>query len=406
MKSMVTEGKTQDSPVKIQQNPLRDLTSQNMSTGVIAASMAITGPTMIILQAAANGGYSQEQTISWVFAINFFGGLLSLYLPLTHRIPVVGASTLSGVAFLATVTSQFTFAQMVGGFVMSGILIFLIGISGAFTFIMKWVPREVIAAMLAGMVTSYVVRMVTSIQALPVVGFAALASYLLLMKWGKRIPPVVGAVFVSILTLLFTQGIHITSGGSIITWPVLTNPEFSVFELFSLSIPLCILILSNDAVPAIGALQTYAYSPPMNRIITASGVTSILAGFFGGQSANVAGLMTAVCSDNEAGAKHQRYMASVVSGIWLMLFGVFASITVPFIQALPAAMVPMLIGFGMIGVLGTSLQSGFSDSRYRLAAIFAFVIAMSQVSFLHISAPVWSLVIGSLIAKAIGNSKN
>ncbi|GGG19088.1 benzoate/H(+) symporter BenE family transporter [Paenibacillus abyssi] len=404
MKSSDT-GEEQAALIRGWHNPLRDLNSKNISAGVIASTLGMTGPPILILEAAANGGYTHAETIGWVFAVYFFGGVLSIFLPLLYRMPITCANSLSGIAFLATASPHFTYNEMTGGFLLSGILIFLIGITGAFTFIMKLFPREVIAAMLAGLVTSYVIRMITSIEVMPLVGVSALASYFLLMKWGRRIPPVVGAIVVALLVLFLTEGVHFPNGDLPFAWPDLVQPEFSWMQLFTLAIPLCLMILSNDAVPAIGALETYKYKPPTKQIITMSGITSMVVALFGGQSANVAGMMTAVSAEDGAGEKHKRYIASAVSGVMLLLFGIFASKTVPFMQALPVAAAALVGGFALIGVLGSSLHTAFSDSRYRFSAIFAFVIAMSPLSFFHISAPVWALIVGAIIAKTIEHEK-
>jgi benzoate membrane transport protein len=49
------------------------------------------------------------------------------------------------------------------------------------------------------------------------------------------------------------------------------------------------------------------------------------------------------------------------------------------------------------------LQMGFSGKEYRLSALFAFLIALSNITFIHISAPVWGLLIGAIIAKTVEN---
>ncbi|MGG1596660.1 hypothetical protein [Paenibacillus naphthalenovorans] len=47
-------------------------------------------------------------------------------------------------------------------------------------------------------------------------------------------------------------------------------------------------------------------------------------------------------------------------------------------------------------------SSAFSESSYRYSTVFAFAIAVSNVSFLGIAAPVWSLVFGVFSAKILG----
>lgn len=390
-------------PEKNRKSFFKDITSQNVSSGLISFTLIMTGPALIILQAAAAGKFSSEQTINWIFAVYFFGGLFGIVLPLLFRIPITGGHSISGVAFLATVTAHFTYPQLIGGYVMSGVLILLIGISGLFTKIMKWVPKEVIAAMLAGLVTNYVVQLVQGVKALPLIGGAALISFFISTKFLKRIPAVMIAVVVAFITLFLTEDLSISTNGLAFVLPSILMPEFTWMGMVTLAIPLAMLILSNDVATGIGALESSTFEPPIRKIVTLSGVFSIIASFFGGQSANIAGMMTAICSNDETGHKSKRYIASVVSGILTVLFGVFAWKIVPFIQSLPQAFVSMLAGFSLIGVLLSSLQMGFSSNAYRLSALFAFLIALSNISFFHISAPVWGLVIGAIIAKTVEN---
>lgn len=388
---------------KQQFNPLQDLTPNNISSGLISGVLAMTGPPAIILAAAHAGQFTHQQTISWMFAVYFFGGIFGIIFPLIYKIPITGAHSLSGVAFLVTITPHYTINELVGAYMVAGLAIYLIGISGLFTKIMTWFPKEVIAAMLGGMITAYVVRLITSINELAIVGIPAVISYIVFIRWIKRVPAVLGAVSVALLIVLFTQDIEILAMDASYVFPTVYKPDFGFITLFTVSLPLVLLILSNDAAPGIGALESTDFKPPIKSIISASGIFTVCAGLFGGQSANVAGMMTAICADEESGPKEKRYMASVVSGVVILLFGIFAWVIVPFIQVLPSSFIAMLAGFALIGVLGSSLQLGFSNQKFRLSATFAFAITLSDISLFHISAPVLALVVGSFISKVIEN---
>lgn len=380
---------------------LRDITGQNISSGLISSTLLMTGPALIILQASAAGHFTDLQTINWMFAANFFPGIFGILMVLLCRIPITGGHSISGVAFLATVTAHFTYPQLIGGYIISGLLIFIVGISGLFTKIIKWVPKEVISAMLAGLVTGYVVKLVPSVKDLPLVGGAALLSFFICTKYSKRLPPVMVAVVVAFLSLFLTQNLNINTKDSAFFFPSMQTPEFSWMGVLTLALPLAMLILSNDAAPGIGALESSEFEPPIRKIVSFSGIFSMITGFFGGHCANIAGMMTAICAGPDSGQKSRRYIASLLSGIVTMFFGVFAWIIVPFIQSMPQAFVSLLAGFALIGVLHSSLQMGFSGNRYRLSALSAFLIALSHVSFFHISAPVWALVFGAVIAKTV-----
>ncbi|WP_265416521.1 benzoate/H(+) symporter BenE family transporter [Alkalihalobacillus deserti] len=85
--------------------PLKDLNQKNISAGLVASLLVMTGPPVLLLQASANGNFTMTQTILWMSSIYVIGGVYSILLPLYYRIPIVGAHTITGIAFLATVTS-------------------------------------------------------------------------------------------------------------------------------------------------------------------------------------------------------------------------------------------------------------------------------------------------------------
>ncbi|AHF08312.1 benzoate/H(+) symporter BenE family transporter [Desulfitobacterium metallireducens] len=384
-------------------HPFRDLNSRNITVGIVAALLAITGPPALILEAATKGNFTTEQTIFWMFSVYVFGGILSIIMPLRYRMPIVGAHSITGVAFLATVTTQFTYPELIGAYLLSALLMLLVGVLGIFSKLMDYVPQEIISAMLAGMITKYIVNFVVSTTQLFIVGGIGLLAYLYFSKGKKRIPPMVAGVITGTALLLLTY--PLSSKGMIadFAFPQVQTPDFSYISFLSVSIPLALLILSNDAAVGIGALEQNDYHPPVNRLVSLSGVFSIITSFFGGQSANVAGMMTAICAGEEAGPREKRYMGAVVSGVIILFFGLFSWMLIPWIQSLPPAFISILVGFALLGVFGNSLQISFSRPTMKLSAALAFVIALSNITLFNISAPVWSLLVGTLIARYVEN---
>ena len=380
---------------------LNDLDYRNISAGIASGLLAITGPPAIILEAASKGNFTTTQTILWMFSVYVFGGIFSILIPLYYRMPIVGAHSITGVAFLTTVTVQFTYSQLIGSYLMAGILMLLIGYLGIFSRLLDYVPKQIIAVMLAGMIMKYMVIFITSLQQLPLIGGVSLLIYLMLSKFRTRVPPMVAAIGIGLLLLFLTEPLNSPQLSMSFVVPTLQIPEFKVMSFISVSIPLALLILSNDAAVGIGALEQNDYHPPVNRVIAFSGLFSILTSFFGGQSANVAGMMSAICSDKEAGPKEKRYMGAVVSGFIILLFGLFAWKLVPLIQILPKPFVSILVGFALLGVFGNSLSVGFSKPTMKISAAITLIIAVSDMTIFNISAPVWSLVIGTFIARYV-----
>src|SRR5690625_4572877 len=75
------------------------LNIKTISAGTMAAIFGCTGPALIVIGGAQNGGLTQVETISWLFAIYFFGGILGVLLSLRYRQPIAGAFSIPA-AFL------------------------------------------------------------------------------------------------------------------------------------------------------------------------------------------------------------------------------------------------------------------------------------------------------------------
>lgn len=376
---------------------IADFNIHNVSNGLISATLICTGPAIVLLEAASNVHLSPRQAIGWMFAVYVLGGLFGVLMSLWHRKPVVGGHSLTAVSFLSTITIHVSHSELIGGFVLSGLLIFLVGVLGIFTKIMRWVPREVISAMMAGMVAGYVVRLILAVKELPVVGGIAILAYLLCLKFAKRFPPALAAVAAAILTVLATQKPEFAETDLAFFLPRFQTPEFSLAGLVSIALPVALLVLSNDIAPGIGVLRNEGYDPPVRRLVSTCGLFSMLAGLLGGQSANIAGMASVICTGEYSGPKRGRYVAAAVSGVLTLAFGVMAWKIVPFLLALPTALFSMLAGFALINVLISNLKESFSAGQQAMSALAAFAIALSNVSVLQISAPVWAILCGTAV---------
>ena len=210
-----------------------------------------------------------------------------------------------------------------------------------------------------------------------------------------------GSVLTSVIVFFLVYDFDMSALGTEVVLPIVHAPDFSLAGAISISIPLALMILSNDATPAVGALERSGYKVPTNNILTVSGILSIFTSFFGGQSANVAGMMTTIASDEESGDTDKRYVASVISSIIMLIFGLFAWALVPLMFELPEALMAMLAGFVLIGVFASTMRTSFGNSKYQMAVIFTYIISVSGISIFYVSAPVWALLIGTILAKVV-----
>jgi len=380
----------------------KHLNINTVSAGTLAAIFGCTGPALIIIGGAADGGLTHEQTISWLFAVYFFGGLLGIYLALKYRQPIAGAYSIPGAVLVAGALSQFSLNEIAGAYFVAGVIVLLLGITRTIGKIMNWIPVPIVMGMIVGAMIRFGTGMITSIEKAPLIAGVAVLVYLLSVRFIKVIPPILTSFIVSVILVVIMNEFQIQDQQSSFILPQILIPSFSLEAIVSVSIPLAFLVIGAENAQATGVLMAQGYKPPVNVMTIISGIGGMVTSFFGGHNANIAGPMTAICASEEAGKnKEGRYASVVVNGILFSLFGLLAGIVVPFVTALPSVLVGTIAGLAMISVLVNSLQSAFSESKFQVGAFFALIIGMSDISFFNISSPFWALVGGVLVSLLI-----
>ena len=91
-----------------------NLNTKTITAGFVAAVFGCTGPALVVINASTGVGFTTEQTISWLFGIYFFGGLISFIMALYYKMPIVGAYSIPGASMLATSLMGFSFNEAGG----------------------------------------------------------------------------------------------------------------------------------------------------------------------------------------------------------------------------------------------------------------------------------------------------
>lgn len=380
----------------------KHLNANTISAGTLAAIFGCTGPALIIIGGAKDAGLTMEQTISWLFAVYFFGALIGLYLALKYRQPIVGAYSIPGAVLVAAGLQHYSLSEISGAYFVAGVIVFLLGISGLIGKVMRWIPVPIVMAMIVGAMIRFGTGMITSLQAAPIIAGAAIVVYLLSSRFIKKFPPILLSFVAGVILASVMGGFQSSGMDAGLSIPQILMPSFSIDAIISVGIPLALLVIGAENAQAIGVLMAEDYKPPINAMTVWSGIGGMVTSFFGAHNANIAGPMTAICSSKEAGDnKDGRYAAVVVNATLFGGFGIIAGVAVPFVTALPAALVATVSGLAMIGVLVSSLQASFSERKFQIGAFFTLVIAMSGISFYGISSPFWALIGGVIVSLII-----
>ena len=373
------------------------------SAGLVAAIFGCSGPALIVIGAAGSGNLTNGQTVAWLLAIYGLGGLISFVMALHYKMPITGAYSIPGAALVAGSLATFPFDQAVGAFVMAGVIVLVLGVTGLIGKVMRWLPMPIVMAMIAGALIRFGIGAVTAIDKLPIVVGAAIVAFFLSMRLTKVVPPVLSALVVGLIAVALTGTFGASEAGISFVAPEFTAPSFTLDAFLAIAVPLAILVVGAENAQATGVLIAEDYRAPVNAMTIISGIGGILAGFLGGHNANIAGPMTAICSSDQAGEDKQgRYAASVINGVLFASFGIFAGAVVPLILMLPGPLIGAVAGLAMINVLVMAFQLAFSKpAGFQIGAFVALVVAMSNISILGISAPFWALFAGAVVSALV-----
>ncbi|WP_019814345.1 benzoate/H(+) symporter BenE family transporter [Saccharomonospora saliphila] len=372
----------------------RSLDISTIGAGVVAAVFGCTGPALIVVNGATDAGLTTAQTVSWVSTVYLVGGFISLIMALYYKQPIVGAWSIPAAALVVSSLADHSLAEMVGAYFTASVLVLLLGLSGFVRTLVRWLPMPILMAMIGGVLFKYALNIVGAAETRPFLVGAAVVGFLLLSRFVKAVPGVIGALAFGIVAAVLTDSFESAQVGTDFALPTWIGVDFDPLTMLGVGIPLA-LVIQAENIQSMGVLIAEKYRPPVNNITVVSGAASLLVSGFGGHNASIAGPMTAICGSDQAGSHHnRRYAAAVVNGIIFVTFGIFASIAVGLVSALPGELVSTVAGLAMFGVLIIAFRGAFSEGRYKLGALVALVVAMGDVTIFGISSPFWALLAG------------
>lgn len=373
---------------------INDFSLSALVAGFIATVISYAGPLVIIFQAAQNAGMSHAELSSWIWAISIGSALLGIGLSLRYRVPVIIAWSAPGSALLVTLLPHISLNEAVGAYIVASMIIFLVGISGAFDRVIGKLPAAISAGMLAGILFSFGTGLFVSLHSKPLLVLAMFATYLLC----KRLMPryaVMAVLLVGCLIAIATGELHRDALLIGLATPVWISPEFSLAATLNIALPLVMVALTGQFVPGMAVLRNAGYATPASPIITSSALGSLLLAPFGCHGLNLAAITAAICTGREAHEDPgKRYVAGVVGGVAYLLLGLFGATLVSLFTAFPRELIAALAGLALFGAIAAAMAGAMAVPDDREAALITFLVTASGMSFLGLSAAFWGLIFG------------
>ncbi|MBU6360331.1 MAG: benzoate/H(+) symporter BenE family transporter [Chloroflexi bacterium] len=380
---------------------LRDLPNAILPSAVFSALVAVltgyAGPLLVMFQVAEVGKLSQAQLSSTIWAVTIGCGVCAILLSLWYRHPVLCAWPSAGAVLLVTSLATYTFSEAIGAFIIQGVLLILLGLSGWFGRLMEIIPRTVVAGMLGGVLFRFGIGVFTAIPTAPLLVGAMIATFVIMKRLGYR-APMIGAMVIGLMVAAAQGQIKLDNFVLALTVPVVTLPTFNIAATLGLALPLFVLTLTGQNAPGVAVLRNSGYNTPVDGPITLTGIASLLTAPIGGNGINLSAITAAICTNPEAHPdKTKRYSAGVAYGLWYVLFGMFGATAVALFSSVPKAFVAAITGLALLGAISTALSTAMSEPKERDGALMAFMLTASGVEILSVGAPFWGLLLGVVV---------
>jgi benzoate membrane transport protein len=374
----------------------KDLSLSAFTAGFVAVLVGFTSSVAIVFQAALAFGASPEVISSWMWALGLGMGLASALPSLWWRMPVMIAWSTPGAAVLAVAGAGYSMNEAVGAFIVCAALITLAGATGWFERVMNKIPMEIASALLAGVLARFGLQAFIAAQtALPLV-LLMLATYLLAKRFVARyavpLTLLVAIVYVAARGQLAWSGVHFH-----LAMPVFTMPVFTWQAGVSLALPLFVVTMASQNLPGVAAIRAAGYDMPVSKLITVSGLVTLVLAPFGAFALNLSAITAAICMGREAhDDKARRYTAAVSCGAIYVVIGLFGAAVTGLLTAFPKELVAAIAGLALLGTIGGGLAAAVRDDAHREAALITFLVTLSGVTLAGIGSAFWGVVAGAV----------
>jgi len=362
--------------------------------GFLAVLISYSGPLIIFFQAAQRAHVSTDMMVSWIWGISIGAAVSGIYLSIKYKTPVITAWSAPGTALLVTLFPNVSLNEAIAAYITAAIVIFLIGVTGYFDKLLKWIPQDVAAGMMAGILFQFGIGLFTASDSMPFIVFSMLIVFLI----AKRLMPRYTMIWVlaaGVLLSLILGKMNPVDVSFSLAIPQWISPEWTWNSTLNLAVPLILVSLTGQFLPGMAIMKLSGYDTPAKPIITVTSIASLAVACVGGITIVLASITAALCMGKDAHElKEKRYIAGIANGIFYILGGLFAGSIVMLFSLLPKELVAALAGLALLGAIATNISVAMKNDSQRDAALITFLATASGMHFLGLSSVFWGICIG------------
>ncbi len=372
---------------------------------VLAVALSLTVIFIVALSiplgAAADLALSRGELTGWIVALYGTPGVLSLVLVWRYRQPLLLTGNIFVLIFVASLGGQLRWAELVGASMTAGAIVLVLGLLGLTDRLAAWLPAPVVFGVLAGAVLPFFVGLFQELGDHRIMVGATLAAFLVGRRFFEpRVPAVLPALVVGLAAAALTGNVGTAPSG--VAWPVpaFTAPEFTLAALVTATPVIVVLITLQANAPSVVFLRDQGYEPPERTLTTVSGAGTLVASVFGPIGVSLSLPATALSAGPDAGVRTYRHHAALLASVAAVTIALLAGYAADLEMLIARGLLLALVGLAVVGVFATALKQ-LSSGPLVLGPVFAFGIAVSDLSLFGLGPFFWALALGLAISRLV-----
>lgn len=372
----------------------RDISISAVVAGFIAVVVGYASSAVIIFHAAQNAGLSPIFTASWLASASLGCGLLSAVLSYQLKMPIITAWSTPGAALLVTALPLYSIDQAIAAYLFSALLVIIFGVTGLFQKVMQKIPMSIIAAMLAGILLQFCLQAFAQIQVQALlVASMCLCYFLSKIFWPRY--AILCTLGIGILLVIFKHDLAWQSISWSLTQPVASMPTWSWSAMLGIGLPLFVVAMTSQNASGLAVMKTSGYQAPESKLISYTGLMSLLTAPFGSHGVTLAAITAAICTSSDCHAeRNKRYIAGISCGVFYLLFALYAQSMVQLFALVPKSLIIAIAGLALFSACSSALKAALAEDQHLDAAMLTFMLTASNLSLFGVGSAFWGLCAG------------
>jgi benzoate membrane transport protein len=360
---------------------------------------------IVLTAAGPHGmGLSERQTSGWIALIYGLPMLPSLVLTLRYRMPLLLTGNIFALIFFVSLGDRIGFPELAGASILAGAIVLLTAVFGLTGQLAAWIPAPIVQGLIAGAVMPFVINIFSALSTtegaagVPIMVACAVLGYLLSQRFlGNRLPPVLPAFLAGFLAAAVTGQLGAFPSTFALPGLEFVRPEFSWTAIATVTPVLLALMTVQSNVPSVIYLRSQGYRPPERILNIVSGAGTLLGSLFGPITVSLALPPLLVTAGPTAGDRAIRYRSVFLPVVGGLLIAVFAATAADLAVLVPTVLLLTMAGLALVPALAVALRE-ISKGPLVLGPLFAFAIALSNMTVFGLGPFFWSLVLGTAVS--------